>query len=67
MKFELTGPVVSEIIKNVDGRLTDGCKCNLILLVPNLHPGDCPHWVHPVFTVSKPTSRGLSTWGIGCL
>ena len=23
----------------------------------NLHPGDCQLWVHPVFTVSEPTSR----------
>ena len=43
------------------------CRCSLFIRFPNLPAGDCLLKVTLVYTVSKPTSRGLSTEGAACL
>ena len=46
---------------------TVGWRCSLFIRFPNLPAGDCGLEVQPVYTVSKPTCRGLSAGGAACL
>ena len=46
---------------------TVGWRCCLFIRFPNLPAGDCLLEVQLVYTVSKPTCRGLSVGGAACL
>ena len=40
--------------------------CGLFILFQNLHPGNCQHRVHPVYTVSNPICIRLLAWVAAC-